>query len=309
MEEIRAMMCEPTRLTYAVKGRLTLPSEQDIPVFLRFRTSNQEKERIALQLLQQHDPFPAPHFLGSVHVEQGTLLIQSYIDGIDLAELLPEHPEQPPLPRESCSGVSHIAPEELHTAMEGLGLAVRRLHRTPLTQFGHLSGRNPNPHHHNAQLFTLQEVQHALEQCVRSEWIPQEEATSWERWLHRQCEHIGTNETPCLVHADLHTANIRVRLSSSQEGWQFAGLIDFEHAKAWLPEYDLVMLHWQINTIYPNLWNAFLRGYGDNLLSCTERLRLFEMVKLLMILSGHDRETAYGQWARKMITTLSPFSA
>jgi hypothetical protein len=71
------MIFDSTQSTATMAGHMTQASGRSIPVFLRFRSGNQEKERVALQMVQHSGSFPAPRFLGSIQVEQGTLLIQS----------------------------------------------------------------------------------------------------------------------------------------------------------------------------------------------------------------------------------------
>jgi Ser/Thr protein kinase RdoA (MazF antagonist) len=176
-----------------------------------------------------------------------------------------------------------------------------------MEHYGHLTGSNPNPYRQQAQLFTLQETHQALERCLQSQWLEPQEVSAWRTWLDRQCEYIRGDERPCLVHADLHVANIRFQQKSPQKTWELAGIIDFEHAKAWLPEYDLVLLRWQVHAVSSHLWDAFVRGYGHDSFPSPERMRLFEVIKVLMVLGSHGKDTAYGQWAWKVLTAASPF--
>jgi len=101
-------------------------------------------------------------------------------------------------------------------------------------------------------------------------------------------------EKPCLVHTDLHPGNIRLR----ENDFALAGVLDFEHAKGWLAEYDLALLHWHLGE---DLWPAFREGYGTY---SPKRLRLFEVIKLLMIIEGRDLQHLYGKWACEKLATL-----
>lgn len=267
-------------------------------VFLRTRLHRraQEKERLALQQVQQVQTIPAPKFLGIIQKagKTETTLVQSYIDGVDLAQLLSPF-GRPPSPVAYC----HLPVDEsqLLASMQALGKVIAHLHAIKMDQFGEiLPGSKPL---RDGRAFTLQTVHMLLKRGVDRGWLSHALACRVGRWIEQQVASFPAEEPASFVHSDLHPGNIRL-VQEAGGGWQLQGVIDFEHAKYWYPEYDLVVLQWHLSQ-FMVLWNAFLGEYGQ--LNPT-RMQFFEMIKLLMIISGHPPVDLYSQWARTKLRAL-----
>jgi aminoglycoside phosphotransferase (APT) family kinase protein len=265
-------------------------------VFLRTRPYDQERERIVLQRLQQVHLIPAPRFLGMMTQEnaQQTMLIQSYVPGVDLATLLP--PEGRPPARMDYP----YTPIELHRLVEplqALGRAIAHLHAIKATHFGSVSGDAAAEYH--GTYFTYNTIETLLKRGRAHGWLSSEEVDHLRDWIRRHLSLFAADEQASLVHADLHPGNIRVQ-QGSDGAWHLQGVVDFEHAKYWYPEYDLVVLHWHLGQ-HTMLWDAFLHGYGP---LHGARMQFFAIAKLLMIVSGHPPADRYAQWAHTTLRTL-----
>lgn len=200
---------------------------------MRYRPKSQQQERAALQLLQERDIL-APRCLALLPFQSGSLLLQSYIEEIDLAALLTRDPARPLLPVE-VSLKEAIREEEPAPAIRELGGMLARQHIIFLPQFGHLAqAEDPNPYRTDARMFTLREARQALRRCQDQEWISDlGTAERLSTWLYQQCvQFIDPSEAPCLIHGDLYPSNIRI--SRAGESWSLTGMMDYEHAKALL---------------------------------------------------------------------------
>jgi aminoglycoside phosphotransferase (APT) family kinase protein len=271
-------------------------------VFLRTRLHRQEKERLALQQVQRVHTIPAPRFLGMLQKEgqAETTLLQSYMQGVDLAQLLPLHGRPPP-------PVAYRHPPEegnepcLLAAMRTLGKAIAHLHAIKTDYFGELLPGGSSPREGRA--FTLQKVNLLLKRGRDRGWLHQDLACRIGTWIKQQVIVFPEEERASLVHSDLHPGNIRVARGTQGE-WQLQGVIDFEHAKYWYPEYDLVVLQWHLSP-HPMLWDAFLCEYGQ---LNPARMQFFEIIKLMMIVSGHPPTDLYSQWARAKLLAFQQFA-
>ncbi len=265
-------------------------------VFLRTRSHHQEKERLALQKIQHIHTVPAPRFLGMIQKERepGTILLQSYMPGIDLANLLSADGRPPsPVAYDSLP----VDEYRLITPIRELGKAIAQLHTIKTDQFGDLLPGSMTEQ--DGRVFTLQKVSTFLQRGLDRGWIHQNVARHVSAWIEQHIAVFPDVEHASLVHSDLHPGNIRVRQDTGGK-WQFQGVIDFEHAKYWYPEYDLVVLLWHLGQ-NAMLWEAFLHGYGQ---LNPVRMQLFEVVKLIMIVSGHAPTGPYGQWAHAKLRAI-----
>ena len=280
-----------------IVGTAQFAGGEKAPVFLRVRQKPQLQEQTALHLLQQQG-IDAPRVLGILTFAHETVLMQNYVDGVDLAALLPSEKQRPPLP----TPVEHWSPcavDQLEKGVRELGVYLRRQHAIKLPHFGHLVTEDPNPHLRDARLYTFQEGKHALQRCVEVGWVTPASAFRLLSWIERQSSLIQPEEQSCLIHSDLHTGNIR--FVKVDDKWQLASIIDYEHAKGWLPEYDLVLLKWHLGEA---LWMAFLQEYQLGPVLGT-RFELFEVIKLLIIMSVRQRDSTYGRWASTMLTSIT----
>jgi len=113
---------------------------------------------------------------------------------------------------------------------------------------------------------------------------------------------IDETEPPCFIHYDLHPGNIRITRDTDGR-WQFLTLLDFEMARAWLPEQDLAVLSWYLRGFDDGWWDAFLRGYGQTNPLFEERIRLFEMIKSLGVMV-YSEQADWRHWCRARIDAL-----
>ena len=113
---------------------------------------------------------------------------------------------------------------------------------------------------------------------------------------------IDETEPPCFIHYDLHPGNIRITRDTDGR-WQFLTLLDFEMARAWLPEQDLAVLSWYLRGFDDGWWDAFLRGYGQTNPLFEERIRLFEMIKSLGVMV-YSEQADWRHWCCARIDAL-----
>lgn len=287
------------------KGTLSFHNDISHPVFLRFARSPNRfaTEYAALQYifrrLGNRAPIPTL-FVAVPQVAQGVLLL-SYEEGQDLAAFLPEEVDIPPFLTSSVPLLPPIK-SDISKALEEIGQALSMLHTIELPWFGKLVGKDPNPYRSHAQHFTRAETQHALQLCLTSGWIHMDEHAFLNNWIEERLPLISSAETPRLIHYDMHPANIRLCQDLSGQ-WAFRCFLDFEHARAWVPEYDLAILACYIRTIDKQWWEAFLRGYGR---ISHERLHLFEIIKALQAMaytSPHSTQEHWGHWFYKHLKT------
>ena len=73
-------------------------------------------------------------------------------------------------------------------------------------------------------------------------------------------EHIEYKGKPTLIHGDFHQGHIFIE--KNKDNWKITGLIDFEFAQSYSPEYDFIKLHRNNFFDIPELKHALIQGYG-----------------------------------------------
>jgi hypothetical protein len=262
-----------------------------------------ENERFVLEMISQVGAPPVPQLLASYTDETGAVLALGFIDGVNLADLLIPGPLAPPRPAwyEPARLERHPAISELLPLLADLGRAVGALHAIPLTQFGKLTGEEPNPHRLDARLHTRQEAAFRVELALDKGHIQRPLAQAWLDWLDRHVDCIDPYEPPCLVHYDLHAGNVRVARNPQTGAWEFRALYDFELGRAWLPELDLAAMYSDLEHLEGDggeAWSSFLSGYGP---VDPDRLRLFEFIRLLSAVAYGERYPPWAVWSRRWL--------
>lgn len=279
------------------EGRITLSDGSSEPVFIRYRPGSQARERVALDMMQLYG-VPAPRFRASIEVPGGEFFVQSLVPGVDLDQLLPPSPLRPVLP--GTGAHDHTCQTSVYSlvaAMEEFGNICACMHVIQAPDFGNLVG--DVYFDSNGVAFTLAKSDLLLAKSVQRGWLSLRERDIISKWLHERVSRLYDGECASFVHADLHPANIRLQERNGQ--WHVNGIIDFEHAKGWFAEYDLVVVRWHL--VDDTLWSAFVREYGD---IDEERMETFEVIKLLMILSGWPLGYPYAQWAFDKLQGIPP---
>lgn len=275
------------------------------PVFLRFaRTPSRfAAEYAALDLLRRHlgNQAPAPQVVAALPTVGAGVLALSYELGVNLADFIPADAPVPTLP------ISYIrsSPGQLHdfqAVLEAIGRAVKKVHQIHPEQFGKFVGDNPNPYRTSARQFTQQEAKHHLGVCVQQGWFDRAFTRTIEQWLAEYLQLIDETEQPCFIHYDLHAGNIRITRGADGR-WQFLTLLDFEMARAWLPEQDLAILSWYLRGFDDGWWHAFLQGYGQTNPWFKERIHLFEVIKSLGAMA-YSEQANWRHWCRARIDVL-----
>jgi aminoglycoside phosphotransferase (APT) family kinase protein len=283
-------------------GMLVDDSGQPVHVFLkRPRTAErQANESAILKLIhQQTEEPPAPHVIAEYAEGDDLLTAFSYEDGVNLADLLTPSPEAPPrAPWYIPTGIPEPpSPSALLPLLTETGHAVRQLHNIRLEQFGKLTAFEPNPFRTDARAYTQQEFHHRVNVALEKGILPPISAQAAQDWFSSAVICLPPGESPCLVHYDLHAGNIRVFREPVNGVWHLRALYDFELARAWLPEWDLAPLYWDLSCQEGDTgqaWQGFLQGYGPVVPS---RLRLFEVLTAMAIISLADRYPVWAAWA------------
>jgi len=259
----------------------------------------QETEIAALALIgQQAAGLPVPSVMGQSIDPEGPILVLSYEDGANLADLLTPSAYAPPLPPTYQRVKLPVRPSasELCPLLSEVGRAVRLLHNIRLDKFGKQVGEEPNPHRWNARAFTYQEFAHRSYMGYEKGFLSDALVQKIMEWADRETHRLIETEPPCLVHYDLHAGNIRVCSDPDTGAWRLRVLYDFELARGWLSEWDLAALVWDIRNIVEGadrVWGAFLEGYGP---VESARLRLFEGLRAVSGVAYTDRYPEWGAW-------------
>jgi aminoglycoside phosphotransferase (APT) family kinase protein len=270
----------------------------------RSRTPERHKnERLVLDLINKVGAPPVPQVLAVFTDAANPVLALGFIDGVNLADLLVPGPLAPPRPAwyEPTRLADPPAIAELLPLLAELGRAVRDLHAIPLTQFGKLTGEEPNPYRLDARLHTRQEAAFRIELAFSKGHVQQPLAQTWLNWVDRRIDCLRPDEPPCLVHYDLHAGNVRVARNSQTGAWEFKALYDFELGRSWLPELDLAAMHSDLEHLEGDggeAWSSFLSGYGP---VDPERLRLFEFIRLLSAVAYGERYPPWAAWSRRRL--------
>lgn len=290
-------------------GMLVDDSGQPVHVFLkRPRTAErQTNETFVLNLIHRHaDGPPVPRVIMNYTDGEDLLTAFSYEEGVNLADLLTPSLDAPPrapwyVPTDISDRPSSSA---LLPLLAETGLAIRRLHDIRLEQFGKLTAFEPNPFRTDACAYTQQEFRHRVNKGLEKGVLPPTVAQAAQDWFSSAVGCLCPDEPPCLVHYDLHAGNIRVFREPVTGVWHLRALYDFELARAWLPEWDLAPLYWDLTCQEGDTgqaWQGFLQGYGPVV---PARLRLFEVLTAMAIISLADRYPDWAVWAMNKLKCL-----
>ncbi len=269
--------------------------------YLRFarKASRFANEEAALRMIHQKlEAAPAPRLLLALPEMGEGLLIVDYLPGINLADFIPAAADIPALP----PAYRRSQPDTESGLLEALidaGKAVRRLHEIELPQFSLLAGPRPNPHLHNARLFTQQEAQHMLGRAIELGFLAKREEKPITDWLQARLPLLDEREPARFTHFDLHGGNMRFCVRDGRI--HFRAIFDFELARGWLPEVDLALISWYLRVL-PGGWDAFCEGYGTTI--DTQRRKLFEMIKTLTTVAYSKSEYDWRGWCYKRIQKL-----
>jgi len=273
-------------------------------VYLK-RSRNPERhacERLVLELIRQAGAPPVPQLLTAFPDTANPILALSYIDGVNLADLLVPGPLAPPRPAWYESVRLERPPiQELLPLLRQLGRAVRDLHAIRIEQFGKLVGEEPNPHRLDARAHTRQEAAFRIGLALEKGHISVELSQAWLDWVDCNIDLILPDETPCLIHYDLHAGNVRVARDPQSGEWRLKALYDFELGRAWLPEWDLAAMHSDLEHLEGDqgeTWGSFLEGYGP---VDPRRLRLFKFVRALSAIAYGERYPPWAAWSRRLL--------
>ncbi|MAT96263.1 MAG: hypothetical protein CL608_03895 [Anaerolineaceae bacterium] len=269
--------------------------------YLRFarKPSRFANEEAALRLIHQKlGTAPVPQLLLSLPEVGDGLLVVSYLPGLNLADFIPVGADIPTMPL----AYQRSQPETeagLLGSLVNAGKAVRRLHEIDLPRFCLLDGAHPNPHLHNARLYTQQEARHMLSRVGALGYVSDVEAKHITVWLEERLPLIGETEPATLTHFDLHAGNVRFCVRDGRI--QFLAIFDFELARGWLPEDDLALLSWYLRVL-PGGWEAFCEGYVR--VVDKQRLEMFEMIKALTAVAYSKNDYDWRDWCRNHIQKL-----
>jgi len=154
--------------------------------------------------------------------EPGTILLQTYVPGVDLAHLLPADGRPP-----SSVEYRYTSVDEYHliAPIRALGKAVAHLHTIKSDQFGDLLSNSTTEQ--DGKVFTLQRVGMLLKRGLDRRWIHHKVAHHIRSWIEQHIAVLPDEEQASLVHSDLHPGNIRM-IQGADGAWQLQGMIDFE---------------------------------------------------------------------------------
>jgi aminoglycoside phosphotransferase (APT) family kinase protein len=109
------------------------------------------------------------------------------------------------------------------------------------------------------------------------------------KYLYKNLDKIDYEEYPVLCHGDFHQGHIFIE--KTNDNYKIIGLIDFEFARAYPPEYDLLKLHRNGFFDDPELKQALIKGYGKINESAVEIHRLIrDMGFAQVMLDAGNRE-------------------
>ncbi|MBI4225741.1 aminoglycoside phosphotransferase family protein [Candidatus Roizmanbacteria bacterium] len=203
-----------------------------------------ERELTAAQLIRDELGLyvPASTYLGQD--ESGdTAILQEEIPGIDLDQLV----RQP----------GTVSVDNLMHIVKQAGISLARIHGLKSASYGDLLLNYPERYSSWLECFTV-DVRKRLSRGMRLGILNQKHADYFEERLGSSA--LNDNDSvPTLCHNDFGFKNIIIDMGTTE----IVGLIDFEDARYWIPEWDLTRVNAALE--YPSsnldLRDEFLDGY------------------------------------------------
>lgn len=203
-----------------------------------------EKEMHVLRVVMPETGVPTPrviHFDG-----HRTLVDTPYA----VLNTLPGEPLEKALPR-----MNELDQEAVGYEM---GRYLAKLHSIPLGKFGEFFGDDPSASI-SEKGYTVARVVEWLKVCKENSLLDESTIVELERFVGQT--QVLNCEKACFVHGSYHARNINVEEGIA--GFHVTGVLDFEHAQGWSPEWDMATLFGYVFDTHPALVKGFLDGYTD----------------------------------------------
>jgi Ser/Thr protein kinase RdoA (MazF antagonist) len=232
-------------VTCAVYAVRTRRADVVMKIHPRLSAPEIEKELWVAQLLAARAPdLPVPPVLGadrSGAVIPHDVLVLRKLDGVNLRSLVP------------TLGATEL--EALHGEIGGL---LRELHRIAPAEFGNLGPERRRGYSTNLEFMvtTFDSSLRAFETLGGDPRLRRRLAAH----VHERTELFARCARPVFCHNDAHDANVLV--ADAGDGRFVSGLIDFEHAIAAAPAFDLARTYYFSEGSSERTLAALVDGYG-----------------------------------------------
>lgn len=207
-----------------------------------------ERELLVAQFIKERVGINTPQsiFLGQNELGD-TAILQEEIVGITLDQLIQQHNI---LRRGSLLDVVYQA-----------GISLARIHALMSTLYGDVLPGCLERYSSWAECFTV-DVRKRLSKGMRLGVLNQRHIDYFEERLNSPV--LNTSGfAPTLCHNDFGPKNIILDTESAA----IVGLLDFEEARYWIPEWDLTRVNAALALEHPgenhDLWNSFINGYAS----------------------------------------------
>jgi Ser/Thr protein kinase RdoA (MazF antagonist) len=245
-----------------------------VKIYPKHSSPRMEKEVWIAQFLAQHAAaLPLPRVLAaddSAAIVPHSFVVLTKLEGTHLRSLL-----------------TSLAARDLIAVYRQLGAALRVLHGVKLEDFGGIGADRSGRYRRNLE-YMLSRFDANLREFSRLGGDPR---------LRRRIDlHVRGHadlfdgcDRPAFCHNDGHDANVLVVHSAS--GWTLSGLLDFEHALAGDPLFDLAKTHYLSEGSSEQTLAALVEGYGclrDSWRETFDLYLLHHQLELWNLLAGLD---------------------
>jgi len=230
------------------------------------------KEVKIIKLLNQQKVAGVPQIIfynNSKKIVPWTYLIESYIDGLPLIE---------------CSYFNEAIPEKVILAMVRFITQIQTIKESKITEF-----EAGSPDYVSFSEYVQDRAPEYLKICQSSDRIPSQLVQDGYQLLTDQAKLINDQKF-VLCHCDVSSHNVLIKDN------QLAGIIDYEAAQTFLPEFDLVTSYHEFLNKYPAAWQLLLKEYRNKSLvpkNFAERMNIVMVYRSLRYLS---RVVKYNLW-------------
>lgn len=243
---------------------------------------------------------PAPRVLGACRIGDDEWALLSHEGEADLWAILPHaRLGDPPRVGDPPPGSPNLG--AVTRVLSQVAQALQGLRGILLPEFGLLVENWHEAWVCTARAFTDHEASFALSNCARRGWFAASYVTHLQRWLASRMDVISDQEPPSLVHFDLHPGNVRIERESSGL-WSLAALVDFERARAWLPEFDYVTLGLFTEAV-PGATEALLSALVEDTDTRT-RLDLCLAIRTLSTIGAREPGDPWAGWCVRRLGEL-----
>lgn len=167
---------------------------------------------------------------------------------------------------------NNLSENEKIQVAEEMGKLLRKMHSVPIKKFGHIGSNGVISDSFSFRKQSDDNVKKSdwvnvlfssglkdLSLVIAQDLITPEQSSKILKYLHSHVQMIKDCK-PALVHTDFQLGHLFVKKQNNK--WKIVGLIDFEFAYAYAPEFDFIKLHRAGILDDKKIKKAIMNGYG-----------------------------------------------